>query len=329
MELLNWGGLITGQNSMFGGFQSNIKRILTEDDLSTMPSMDQIGNLHVWRRTVITEEEIPETPATYTLGESKTQYFIRNEDRGKAIGVNYSDTVKVSYNGEVSLVSPSYAAISTTGQYPSNIVAGKFFQTSGDGSGATPITTSIFYMKPSGVFNNSGSEHSWSVYGTQCQLVTGVAAIPETPAGTRTNYLVSANPDAYTPGTSGNTTIEYMGMLADGARIVTGSYVGTGTYGKSNPNTLEFSEPPSLLIIGGAYNQEYDSYSGRFAIASIDSFIGDPNYGFGLINIVNTNPPITCSAKYYNNILYWYNYDNYDYQLNNSGFVYQYRAFYK
>ena len=34
------------------------------------------------------------------------------------------------------------------------------------------------------------------------------------------------------------------------AKIETGSYVGTGTYGVSNPNSITFSEFPKLLIIG-------------------------------------------------------------------------------
>lgn len=52
------------------------------------------------------------------------------------------------------------------------------------------------------------------------------------------------------------------------ARIATGSYTGTGTYGKSNPNSLTFDFEPKLLIVGqrarglharGNSNRWYDS----------------------------------------------------------------------
>lgn len=65
------------------------------------------------------------------------------------------------------------------------------------------------------------------VYVNKRQRVTGYAAIP---AGT---------------------TIEYLGKLGDKARVQVGSYVGTGTYGYDNPNTLTFGFVPKLLIISG------------------------------------------------------------------------------
>ena len=38
------------------------------------------------------------------------------------------------------------------------------------------------------------------------------------------------------------------------AKIQTGSYIGTGTYGSNNPNTLTFDFEPKLLIVSGAVN---------------------------------------------------------------------------
>lgn len=40
------------------------------------------------------------------------------------------------------------------------------------------------------------------------------------------------------------------GALAEGVKIATGSYVGTGTYGASNPCSLTFDFVPKLLIVG-------------------------------------------------------------------------------
>lgn len=41
------------------------------------------------------------------------------------------------------------------------------------------------------------------------------------------------------------------GLLGGGAKIATGSYVGTGTYGESNPCSLTFDFVPKLVIISG------------------------------------------------------------------------------
>lgn len=170
-----------------------------------------IGNVHVWGKTVATDEgipEVPEVPPSYELGEAQTQYFIRDKDRGKAITMLYSNSVSVSYDGRVSLVSPSSVVITTTNTtYPFTYVSGKFIQAQGGGTGVEPETTSIFYMKPSGVLQNSGESSSWDVYGTECQMVNGIAAVPGTPAvppGTHVTYLTSTNRNAYQEGLDGS-----------------------------------------------------------------------------------------------------------------------------
>lgn len=76
------------------------------------------------------------------------------------------------------------------------------------------------------------------VYVTKRQRVTGYAAIP---AGT---------------------TIEYLGKLGDKARVQVVSYVGTGTYGSSNPNSLTFDFVPKAVFLFSAdtYNKCFVAY---------------------------------------------------------------------
>ena len=50
------------------------------------------------------------------------------------------------------------------------------------------------------------------------------------------------------------------------AKIQTGSYVGTGTYGESNPNTLTFDFVPKIVVIFG-----YSDYSGFMSLAVINT----------------------------------------------------------
>ena len=403
-----------------------------------------IGNVHVWRKTVTTDEgipEVPEVPPSYELGEAQTQYFIRDKDRGKAITMLYSNSVSVSYDGRVSLVSPSSVVITTTNTtYPFTYVSGKFIQAQGGGTGVEPETTSIFYMKPSGVLQNSGESSSWDVYGTECQMVNGIAAVPGTPAvppGTHITYLTSVNRNAYQEGDdakeagyvlgdmvsgylfasawTGNasnyyysetikvsdtgtltqenvksytanatndswvsniqsairgkfitvsgekdnggsegtnlvyipddaivsyfengvslgypynygflvnkmqqvtgypaipagTTIEYLGVLGDKTSIETGSYVGTGTSGSGNPNTLTFGFEPKFVHIQSYSigNGDSTGYGFAFFLSGTRGFTIGPS---------SSNDLFSLNAKFNKNILSWYQNNEYA-QLN-------------
>ena len=206
----NWDRIDRG----VGDYTTPAQKMGLTGDLSVGASLGvlaNIGNVHVWRKTVTTDEgipEVPEVPPSYELGEAQTQYFIRDKDRGKAITMLYSNSVSVSYDGRVSLVSPSSVVITTTNTtYPFTYVSGKFIQAQGGGTGVEPETTSIFYMKPSGVLQNSGESSSRDVYGTECQMVNGIAAVPGTPAvppGTHVTYLTSTNRNAYQEGADGS-----------------------------------------------------------------------------------------------------------------------------
>ena len=69
--------------------------------------------------------------------------------------------------------------------------------------------------------------------------------------GSTIDYPVSTNRNAYTEGTSAGTTIEYFGNLGDKARMQIVSYVGTGTYGESNPCSITADFPISIIIYLG------------------------------------------------------------------------------
>ena len=67
-------------------------------------------------------------------------------------------------------------------------------------------------------------------------------------------YLFSDNRNAYPDsGVVDGYEYEYLGVPLDrafgGARIQTGSYIGTGTYGLSNPNSLSFDFNPAFLVV--------------------------------------------------------------------------------
>lgn len=69
-----------------------------------------------------------------------------------------------------------------------------------------------------------------------------------------TEFVQSSNRNAYPDsGVSGNYEYTYLGIPFDNAvtapKIEIGSYVGTGSYGQNNPNSLTFGFVPSLVIV--------------------------------------------------------------------------------
>ena len=96
----------------------------------------------------------------------------------------------------------------------------------------------------------------------------------------------------------------------NGAKIATGSYVGTGTYGASNPNTLTFEFEPKIIIIGndrgGVYINFY--FWGAVGMNGANNFAAE--------NIVSTS----------NFTISWYHPSDVSGQLNASGITYNYIA---
>lgn len=63
-------------------------------------------------------------------------------------------------------------------------------------------------------------------------------------------YVNSSDPSAYPPSADDGYIYIPMGQLGAKARIETGSYIGTGTSGQSNPNSITFGFEPKLVIVG-------------------------------------------------------------------------------
>lgn len=119
-----------------------------------------------------------------------------------------------------------------------------------------------------------------------------------------------------------------------GARVILGSYVGTGTHGASNPNHITLAEPFKLLCIYGTqHTDSYTSISDSDICNIIPSSIIPTEYtrGFGFGIGYNYNPRDTyCKKSKDGKTFSWY----YDLspsgaesvQFNQSGTVYHYYA---
>ena len=111
------------------------------------------------------------------------------------------------------------------------------------------------------------------------------------------------------------------------AKIQTGSYIGTGTYGSNNPNTLTFDFEPKLLIVSGTVNG-HSTTKQTYGVTVI-YIEGQNEYGF----LVQTNGGYVNGNVYRDgNTISWYSTDtssNYapGLQFNISGKTYSYIAF--
>lgn len=139
----------------------------------------------------------------------------------------------------------------------------------------------IFYI-PAGATN--GTSNACTIYYSTADdgYVTRLSAKASVPASIvsgkvviipegETTYVNSNDRNAYPDsGTVDGMTYKYLGIPFDNAvtvpKIAVGSYVGTGTYGSSNPNSLTFDFSPMLLMIRNSQtkaNPTFFSYSGK------------------------------------------------------------------
>lgn len=103
-----------------------------------------------------------------------------------------------------------------------------------------------------------------------------------------------------------------------GAKIVMGSYVGTGTYEWSNPNTLNFDSPPKVVVISCDKNQNGGSSSG------VGVFISPSENGIHLLGNAKSQEKTTWAG----NSISWYVFNGTaaGQQFNESGTTYYFFA---
>lgn len=228
--------------------------------------------------------------AGYTLGEVKTGSFaITSKSSPGGVGTRWNDSsaLSVSDDGTCTLATTggTYIDGTTTNAATTakNELQGKFAYCNNTD---TDFASSVIVFFPSNtIFTRVGN----IVYADRYQPVTGYAAVP---AGT---------------------TIEYLGKLGDKARVQVLSYVGTGTYGSSNPNSITLDFVPKLFWISGpGYGYE----------AEMLVFYGDTKKSEGNSDYYFTFDNISWEGKKVS----WYSTRNEGLQANFSGEKYSIHA---
>lgn len=225
--------------------------------------------------------------AGYVVGEVVTGEFLMS-DRSNSAAVYVGTTLSANSDGTVNIVDSSVYGISnnSSGLTQARMTKGKYIRyeaQNGDFNAGDvwfiPSDASIEFVT-NGIATNKR------------QPVTGYAAIP---AGT---------------------TIEYLGKLGDKARVQVVSYVGTGTYGESNPCSLTFDFAPKMVIISTAENMTFAFFntgilSGNFANKTV----------FSVLSASITNRSYV-SAKKDGKTISWYSTSSPDSHFNVSGAKY-------
>ena len=237
-----------------------------------------------------------EKPAGYTLGDEvteRTSLTNRNSEHDNSRWF-YSDQVDVSSDGKVSLRDPnevSFNAEQSNAVNMAKYLLGKFIMTDFSNTDFSANTVYFIPNDASVLREPSGTRY---VYTSKYQTVTGSPAIP---AGT---------------------TIDYLGVLGDKTSIETGSYVGTGTSGSGNPNTLTFGFEPKFVHIQSYSigNGDSTGYGFAFFLSGARGFTIGPS---------SSNDLFSLNAKFNKNILSWYQ-DNEYAQLNEKKVKYFFAA---
>ena len=231
-----------------------------------------VGNLHVWRKTVTTTEEVPAVPAGYTLGDSLTIDLwsdaytdASNGDIGvwKASSVDVSAVGDINLTGKTSLTQANidYIMVAKNGadynEQPSNVIEGcrnNFIYLRIYGSSNQNINTQ-YLNKYYYVSNDAAATRTISSDGSYVTVtvsgikeVTGYPYTPAIPAGTSVTYPVSTNRNAYQEGSDAKPAGYVLGDVVSGTfelRPASGNETTFWSYGEalsvSNDGTISIS----------------------------------------------------------------------------------------
>ena len=235
----------------------------------------------------------------------------------KEISVPYSDNVSIDISGKITgLAEPiKYLTYTYDGYTSLNKIKGKFIQQTEKTEKTGDITYGdFFYIPESGKPKKDvdSEERQYTVWFTKTGVLT-------------TEYLTEVGPWEYVRssdrlaypdyGLQDGYEYEYLGIPFDNAvgapKVEVGSYVGTGTYGASNPNSLTFGFVPLLVIIIDPY-----SYYVTFTL------VKDCEQA-SVSNARSSGGQTTVSWTF--NSVEWYGQSSIN-QLNNNGYIYRYFA---
>lgn len=283
-----------------------------------------------WRRRIPSGKGYEETKRNITAEAQLAYSSGGNLQISKSISIDQS-------TGAISLVNPESFTLVNGDDYTMNL-CGEELLSKGPCyiTGAEDSPTLVYFLPPGGgIGRQNATLYAYSQFGykflpTAPNVVAQVVTTNEITKTYDWAHLQSSTRSAYPDsGTQDGYEYEYLGIPFDNAvtasKIETGSYVGTGTYGRANPNALTFGFVPKFVWI-----YEWVRSDGWFDAggAAKIPFEIIPEGEFGRKYPPSTNPaPSTNTySKRVGSTLYWYNTGSAGNQLNYSDSTYYYIA---
>lgn len=221
-------------------------------------ALSKTGDLHVWRKTVTTAQEIP---AGYTLGDAQSIRLVLFA-ASSGVTVRYADSISVNDGGAASLKNSSEISLqssSAVNTLNSNC-KGKFVEFSATGMNKVSVS-GIVYIQANSVF----SEPDNYIYASNAQLVN---SYPLTPAGTTTTYPVSTNPNAYQEGDDAKAAGYVLGDVVTGQFKMSTRYPTNGYYYRYDSNVSVADDGTVSLSSSNPSQISFDEYNGGQSYAN-------------------------------------------------------------
>lgn len=249
----------------------------TGDDMFNV--LCKIADLYVWRKTVITSQEVP---AAATLGPVQNKKIvIYRSSRSKCY---YADNLIVADNGTISTGNfISYDIASGTN--PDMFIGKYFYMTSppsvntvDSGYVEVPANKIIYIPTDASGANITTSDAMNLKCLSKYQLVTG--STPKIPAGTTITYPVSTNPNAYQDGSDAKPAGYTLGEVVTGSFSITPKNNGsqdtrwnyaadaTGNITVSDDGVVSLSKVDSSVTTNGGNSNAVSTFSvlkGKYA----------------------------------------------------------------
>lgn len=207
-----------------------------------------LGNEYVWAKTKteIIEQEDSLSNVTFWSGNSGTQYTLY-----------YADSVTKQSNGTYVLNSPASAEFyAQSGSSYANNFKGKYVCAK-VGYGATstnsPNADGVYYIPADSAIRFVDPYPSSGPYSFVASSAIHLYGYKE--AEVSYGYVNSPDSNAYPPAVSDGYTYTPLGQLGAKVQIANGTYVGTGTYGGSNPITINCGFKPKAVFVSGNCGQ--------------------------------------------------------------------------
>nr|DAU68011.1 MAG TPA: hypothetical protein [Caudoviricetes sp.] len=217
-------------------------------------ALGNTGELHVWRKTVTTAQEIP---AGYTLGSVISTWLVHSGDKTDywnctiATGVTVDDAGNITFTG-ITGYSPKTEMSSSNYTTLANETRGKFVRF--NKTAYVTADETWYYVPQDATFyfeEATGSYVTGERYSIKCDKLQTVTGYPLTPAGTTTTYPVSTNPNAYQEGDDTKAAGYVVGEVKTDKKVVSALSNGGNTVYWTFSNTLTVADDGTISLANG------------------------------------------------------------------------------